>query len=95
MSHFKAPETAEVYREDGEAHESGVPKYMVWPVRLRVPSFSSPPPHACLIDFGEAFTANDKPETLHTPMALRPPEVLFEDTWDYRVDLWSVGCTVR
>lgn len=37
---------------------------------------------------------DEKPKTLNTPLSLRAPEVVFEDEWDYRVDLWGAGCTV-
>jgi serine/threonine-protein kinase SRPK3 len=47
-----------------------------------------------LIDFGESFMDNDPPETIHTPLAVRAPEVIFGDELDHRVDLWSMGCMV-
>jgi serine/threonine-protein kinase SRPK3 len=47
-----------------------------------------------IIDFGQFFIRSDRPETLRNPLVLRPPEVLFEDKWNYRVDLWVMGCTV-
>ena len=47
-----------------------------------------------IIDFGEPFSNNDVPETLHTPLCVRAPEVIFGEKLDYRVDLWSAGCMV-
>lgn len=45
-----------------------------------------------LIDFGEAF-AHDA-AMLARPSDLQVPERIFGDSFDYRVDLWGVGCTV-
>ncbi|GCB17428.1 serine/threonine-protein kinase ATG1a [Aspergillus awamori] len=45
-----------------------------------------------IVGFGESFTQNNVPKTLHTPLVVRAPEVIFKDRLDYRVDLWSLGC---
>ncbi|RDI86977.1 hypothetical protein Vi05172_g3209 [Venturia inaequalis] len=29
---------------------------------------------------------------LHTPLPVRAPEIIFGEKFDYRVDLWSMGC---
>jgi hypothetical protein len=34
------------------------------------------------------------PLTLAQPKGLEAPETIFTDNFDYRVDLWRVGCTV-
>jgi hypothetical protein len=47
-----------------------------------------------LIDFGQAFAHGDEPFTLAQPNGLEAPETIFTDSFDYRVDLWRVGCTV-
>ena len=47
-----------------------------------------------MIDFGEAFFKDSVPDTLHTPLAVRAPEIIFGDTFDRRVDMWSAGCLV-
>ncbi|EFY91714.1 protein kinase-like protein [Metarhizium acridum CQMa 102] len=45
------------------------------------------------VDFGQSFLPAFAPGTLRTPLAVRPPEVLFSsDPLDFRVDLWSMGC---
>lgn len=43
-----------------------------------------------IIDFGEAFFADSSPRTLHTPLSVRAPEVVFGDPLDRQVDLWSM-----
>jgi serine/threonine-protein kinase SRPK3 len=73
--------------------EPGLPKYSVWPTSVSVTA-STYSNAVKIIDFGESFTIIDKPQILHTPLALRPPEVIFEDSWDYHADLWSASCTV-
>ena len=94
MDFFGKPCTSEVKRTDGKALEQIVPRYIVWP--------ACPPldrsicqNHIKLIDFGESFTPVCRPDRLHTPLSVCPPELIFKDRWDHRVDLWSVGCTVR
>ncbi|KAJ4290465.1 hypothetical protein N0V90_010682 [Kalmusia sp. IMI 367209] len=94
LSRLGNPLTCEVMRNGGGSLEIGVPRYLVEPSSLKVSKPPSPCPDMRLIDLGQAFGANDRPETLHTPLALQAPEVVFEDKWDYRVDLWSAGCTI-
>ncbi|KAJ4354308.1 uncharacterized protein N0V89_006042 [Didymosphaeria variabile] len=90
LSNLGKPETAEIVSE--ESSDPNLPRYLVRPSTFRVTNNKAP--DIRLIDFGEAFTKANKPQTLHTPLALRAPEVLFEDEWDHRVDLWSAGCTI-
>ena len=51
-------------------------------------------PTVKIIDFGEAFFKDSVPGTLHTPLSVRAPEVIFGDAFDRRVDMWSAGCLV-
>ncbi|TKA76118.1 hypothetical protein B0A49_03666 [Cryomyces minteri] len=93
FGHIGAPHIANVSRIDGKPLGPGLPRYQVSSARF---------PSACydremnvkLVDFGEAFTSSDKPPTLHTPLVFRAPEVIFDDEWDHRVDLWSMACTM-
>lgn len=71
-----------------------MPKYLVRPSHVPA-SNASLAASINIIDFGQSFTASARPSTLRTPLVFRPPEILFEDDFDYRVDLWSMGCTVR
>lgn len=87
------PQTAPVSRSGNIPRLMGMPEYLVWPVSFPVDGSWSESPTK-LIDFGESFTPSNKPQTLHTPLALRAPELLFEDKWDLRSDLWSLGCMV-
>ncbi|THW87225.1 kinase-like protein, partial [Aureobasidium pullulans] len=88
------PKVGPVSRPDGEALEPGMPEYLVWPARLPANDPNFEKSSVKLIDFGESFMSDNKAETLHTPLALRAPEVLFQDEYDLRVDYWSLGCTM-
>ena len=86
------PEIGHVHRNDGKCLEPGIPEYIVRPAR----TYSLPLSNTIkIIDFGESFSLQNVPRTLHTPLAVRAPEVIFQDRLDYRVDLWSLGCMVR
>lgn len=86
------PDIGPVCRDDGQALEPGVPEYMVRPVGTRLRPLSNT---VKIIDFGESFMQQTSPRTLHTPLPVRAPEVIFGDQLDYRVDLWCLGCLVR
>ncbi|EAU31292.1 conserved hypothetical protein [Aspergillus terreus NIH2624] len=83
------PDIGHVRRKDGCQLDPGIPEYIVRPART----------HSCplsgsikIVDFGEAFSQENVPQTLHTPLSVRAPEVIFGGQLDYRVDLWSLGC---
>lgn len=83
-----------VRRSDGQDIEPGIPKYIVRPSSYRTPSLDWAR-SIKMIDFGQSFSQTTISQTLHTPLALRAPEVIFQDRIDCRVDLWSMGCMVR
>ncbi|KAJ5550785.1 hypothetical protein N7461_005483 [Penicillium sp. DV-2018c] len=85
------PEIGYVQRRDGKCLEASVPEYVVKPASYRNHSWNLAQ-DVKIIDFGESFLQTAPPKTLHTPLALRAPEVIFQDHIDYRVDLWSMGC---
>lgn len=76
------PETAPVSRLDGKPLDGNVPSYLVWPAPFRAKELLRASPAVKIIDFGEAFFTDDAPKTLHTPLTVRAPEVLFGDTLD-------------
>ncbi|KAI0140538.1 kinase-like domain-containing protein [Xylariaceae sp. FL1272] len=87
------PEVAQVRRANGERPERGVPQYIVRPSSY--PSgVSSLHGSVRIVDYGESFFDADPPATLHTPLAVRAPEVVLGDVFDHRVDLWSMGCLI-
>ena len=94
VSNLGSPKVAEVVRKDNSALESGVPRYLVRHRSLSISHSILQMLDIRLIDFGESFDNKMRPETLRTPLTFRAPEVIFEDEWDTRVDLWSTGCTV-
>lgn len=93
---FGEPETAAVSRTDGVALDDHVPSYMTRPASFSAGLRESLrlPPVVKIIDFGESFLKGKAANKLHTPLAVRAPEVVFGGQIDYRVDLWSMGCLV-
>ena len=92
MDALGKPEIGHVQRTDGKPLGDGVPEYIVRPAVFRSPSWLS---HEIkIIDFGESFLQSSVPQILHTPLAVRAPEIIFKNPLDYRVDLWSMGCLV-
>jgi serine/threonine-protein kinase SRPK3 len=62
-----------------------MPAYLVRPTSYPVDvSFSNP--QLKIIDFGESFSNDDVPETLHMPLVIRAQEIIFGEKLDYRVD---------
>ncbi|OJD24178.1 CMGC/SRPK protein kinase [Blastomyces percursus] len=85
------PEIGYARRSDGKDLEPGIPEYIVRPTSYWTHSWNSAQ-SIKIIDFGESFLPTAIPQTLHTPLAVRAPEVIFQDRIDYHVDLWSMGC---
>lgn len=91
---LRQPEIGLVHRTDGSPPDIHVPSYLVRPTpfKAKVVLQSLQAPVVKIIDFGESFLPRQTPATLHTPLVVRAPEVLFDDQIDRRVDLWSLGC---
>ncbi|KAF2630634.1 hypothetical protein BU25DRAFT_334303 [Macroventuria anomochaeta] len=70
-----------------------MPQYLVRPTIYRKDYESLFGP-VKIIDFGQSFMSHDTPDEFHNPVPLRPPEVIFKDKADNRMDLWSMGCMV-
>lgn len=88
------PEIASVTRSDGKPLEPNVPRQIVRPAPFRRSDILLSSPSIKIIDFGEAFSSYAPPNTLHTSLPVRAPEVIFGDRLESRVDLWSAGCLV-
>lgn len=91
---YGVPKTGPVTRADGGSLRSGVPDYLVRSASFPASGFNLEGSSVKLIDFGESFLSYEKPKALHTPLALRAPEVLFDEEYDFRVDCWSFACAV-
>lgn len=50
------------------------------------------PPVLC--DFGSAVFGEEEHIECVQPNAYRSPEVTLRASWDYKIDIWSVGCMV-
>ena len=53
------------------------------------------PGEPVLCDFGEARYGGEKHTELIQPDLYRAPEVIFDISWSYSVDIWMVGVMVR
>jgi len=89
--------TEEVIRVDGRPLGEGVPRQLIkstewigWPYED-----DEEDEDIRLIDLGEAFIRERIPEKLAQPGGLQAPETIFTDKFDYRLDLWRAGLTVR
>lgn len=87
------PEIGRVERRDGKDHERSVPEYIVKPTSYRTRSWNSPQ-SIKILEMGETLSCIAIPHTLHAPLVVRAPEVIFQDRFDHRIDLWSMGCMV-
>jgi serine/threonine protein kinase len=88
------PETVLVKRTDGQPNGPGVPDYQVHvPEWLYFEMFTTPP-LIKIVDFGQAFPMEAPPIRVQTPIIVQAPELTFNDTFDHRIDLWSIGCLV-
>ncbi|KAJ5383744.1 hypothetical protein N7517_001655 [Penicillium concentricum] len=90
MELLSKPDIGKVTRSDGKPIDIGVPEYLVGHTLYRREALSFDT--IKIIDFGESFTLDKPPRNLNTPLAIRAPEILFNDRLDYRVDLWAMGC---
>ncbi|KAM4064680.1 kinase [Hirsutella rhossiliensis] len=86
------PEISLVSRLDGRPLSDNVPTYVVRPTLFLNKNILLSSRSVKIIDFGEAFFNNNIPRTLHIPLPVRVPEVVFGDLLDRRVDLWSAAC---
>ncbi|CAI7596318.1 unnamed protein product [Penicillium glandicola] len=85
------PDIGYVRRRDGKNLEPGIPEYIVRPTAYRT-HYWNLAQSIKILDFGESFSHTTVPQTLHTLLPVRAPEVIFQDRIDHRVDLWSMGC---
>lgn len=91
---YGMPKTGAVTRTDGGSLGPGVPDYLVWSASFPASGLNLEDSSVKLIDFGESFFPYEKPKALHTPLALRAPETLFDEVYDFRVDRWGFACAV-
>lgn len=88
------PHSVLLSRKDGKPLEPSIPKQLVrkasWEEWI-----DEDEEDIRFIDWGEAFKQGAESNRLAQPGDLRAPEILFTGQFDYRVDLWRVGCTVR
>lgn len=88
-----APKTEPLTRVDDLSLKEGLPTQLVevaqWPDWL-----DEDYEDIRLLGFGESFLHGNVPEKLTQPGEFRVPEVILEESFDHRVDLWRTGCMV-
>ena len=89
------PEFEPLIRKDGQPLAPGLPKQLVKKAEWET-WIDEDEEGVRLIDFGETFPQDNKPDKLAQPSNLRAPEKIFvgKDEFDHTVDLWCAGCTV-
>ncbi|QKX58032.1 uncharacterized protein TRUGW13939_05152 [Talaromyces rugulosus] len=87
---FKVP----VSRVDNGHIQPCAPTYAAIPMNLIVSSDQVASCRVKITDFGSAFFLGQEPRTLHTPTALLPPEVFFQEAISSSADIWTLGCTL-
>ncbi len=87
------PETEALSRIDGTPLETGLPKQLVKAAEW-VDWIDEDDENIRLLDLGESFLQGEEPKQLAQPGTLRVPETIFTSFFDYRVDLWRIGCMV-
>ncbi|KAK2603198.1 hypothetical protein N8I77_009672 [Diaporthe amygdali] len=87
------PVVEDLVREDGQPVDPRFPKHMVrraeWNHWL-----DEDQEDIRLIDWGESFREGEEPARLAQPVDCKAPETIFDDRFDYRVDLWRVGIVI-
>lgn len=88
-----SPETAELLNADGSDLGPHLPRQLVGMTQWSdwTDEFDE---DLCLVDFGQSFCHDAVPTALSQPYDLRVPETLLAPQFDYRVDLWRLGCIV-
>ncbi|ELP85180.1 serine/threonine-protein kinase, putative, partial [Entamoeba invadens IP1] len=93
--HFNEPDTAFLIRETLRAlqyiHEFGFIHRDIKTANIMLSST-----HAVkVIDFGLVVRASNNPSNRAGSKAYMAPEVIKQEPYDYRVDVWSVGCVCQ
>ncbi|GKT42531.1 serine/threonine-protein kinase SRPK [Colletotrichum spaethianum] len=78
-------------RIDGKV-DTWAPNYLVVSQSLSEYIVPDPDDVIKLSDLGGAFFVDDPPTRVVTPMSLRAPELILDETFGIGVDIWSFGC---
>lgn len=93
MEALGAPQVEPVARKGGKPLDDGLPTQLVEAASW-IEWVDEDYEDIRLLDFGESFLQGEEPERLAQPGKLRVPETIFTKSFDHRLDLWRVGCTV-
>ncbi|KAL2438433.1 hypothetical protein ABEF95_010456 [Exophiala dermatitidis] len=94
LRHLGPPVLANIHARPGCQITKSFPRHIVEPATLPIPDLTGQV-HATLIDFEQAFLRTDQSlARVRTPLIFRAPETLLDSTWDLRMDIWSLACTI-
>ena len=88
-----SPEIEELARLDGKPLKTGLPTQLVKTASWV--DWTDDYEDIRLIDLGEAFLKGAEPAKLAQPDALRAPETILTDEFDYKLDLWRASIVVN
>lgn len=87
------PESEVLARLDGKLLGKSLPKHIVKATEWN-DWIDEDDEDLRILDLGEGFLQGDEPSALAQPGPLRVPEIIFEERFDHRIDLWRAGCMV-
>ena len=87
-------ETTEPLRRLDGKQDKWAPKYLALGQPLHEYVNISPDFRIKISDLASAFPLSDPPVLTITPLALRAPELIFNESFDASIDVWAVGCLI-
>ncbi|KAK5936610.1 hypothetical protein PMZ80_011138 [Knufia obscura] len=94
LKELKPPLGLDINARPGYQITNSFPRQIVEPATFPLPDVDGQV-HARLIDFEQAFLQTDQSlAKVRTPLIFRAPETLLDSSWDLRMDIWSLACTI-
>ncbi|PGG97446.1 CMGC protein kinase [Helicocarpus griseus UAMH5409] len=77
-----------------QRHDKWAPKHLMLGQQLYNHAELGPDMSIKISDFGAAFRSTSPPAKAVTPVALRAPELIFNEPFGLPIDIWSFGCLI-